>query len=1490
MRIKGHLLTMTVIVVTPLAVFAAIAAGLLVREQRSAIQSRLREAARAIARDVDHELATSITTLETLAASVDVDPVGLNRLRRAGSAIVGAQRRWRGLILADVSGRQLVAISSTPAAALPGVGDRPTFGAVVQTGQPQVSRVLATPPDRDLIVVVGVPVTVDREVRHVLLAALDAHVLADVVGRHDVPDGWLATIVDQTGAVVAGSRGPDRPAAARDSAVSYTAQSRSTAGPWLVTVSAAASTLSPAPAPWIVVGAGVMAVLSSLGLALVYRRRLAGPVRSLASYAEVVDRREAATPPAPSAIEEIDRAVRTLADRERLQAEQAVRDRQQIFDALPCASWLVEPSTLAIVAANEAARRAYGYSRDDVVGMTWGDLWPPEGRADAPDAETLLARPGVSHPCRHRAKDGSLLDVELRVQPVVFDDRRLILVVAADVTGLRRVDRERLQQLALAQAGRAEAEATAAAAGERAARQELLAELTIGVVQDVPLGQLLHAGLARLAAVLHVEYAEFLELLPDRSAFLLRAGFGWKAGQVGHATVPAGKSSPAGYAVLSGSPVIVGDLAHETRFPEPALHRDHGVVSGASVVVGGGERPFGVLGVHTTRRRSLAPDDARLLQTVAGVLASAIERQRGEEARQRLLRIEQAARAAAEGSVQQYRLLSETIPQIVWTSRVDGWVDYFNERFKAYTGLSLEESEGWRWQSTLHPEDTRRCLQRWNNALATGDQLEVECRVKGKDGVYRWHLLRALPVREPETAGVKSWLGTFTDIDDQKRAEKERQRLLDAEQAARAEAQLAERRASFLSEASRILGSSLDCETTLARLVRLAVAEIGDWCAVDIVAEDGSLQRLALAHLDPTMEEVGEQLRATHGARRVLATGRAEFYPDVPARLWESETPDAEAAAIFQKLRSAMVVPLAARERVLGTMTFLAGESGRPYTPADLALAEELALRAALAFDNACLYTEADRRRREAQELARVAAGLTESLDAKVLAQRLVEALLPLFGVRWAALRLLQPDGALKAIAVAGQAPEHFEVGHPGARAASFRADREIVGVLSVGDDKPRDFSGADVSLLQTFAHQAAVVLLNAHLYAEAQRGRQEAELAHAEAEAANRAKDAFLATLSHELRTPLTAMLGWARMLRTGRLDPPEAARAVDILERNTRVQAQLIEDLLDISRIISGKLHLDLGPVSLDGVVRDAVDSMRQTAEAKGIQIALAVDGTAGVVEADRARLQQVVSNLLSNAIKFTPAGGQVQVRLERAGAEAHVIVSDTGPGIDPDFLPRIFDRFRQADSSTTSAHGGLGLGLAIVRHLVELHGGTVSAANRDDRAGAMFAVRLPLVASEPGAASRAAATAQGPATVPTPALAGVRILVVEDDRDTREFVCTALAACSADVTAVASADEALARLEKGWPDVILSDVKMPGMDGYELIRRIRAQEAQRGERALTIALTAYANADERASLLGAGFDIHVAKPVDPDDLAATIGRVLCGPRGDTRESTAA
>jgi PAS domain S-box-containing protein len=379
---------------------------------------------------------------------------------------------------------------------------------------------------------------------------------------------------------------------------------------------------------------------------------------------------------------------------------------------------------------------------------------------------------------------------------------------------------------------------------------------------------------------------------------------------------------------------------------------------------------------------------------------------------------------------------------------------------------------------------------------------------------------------------------------------------------------------------------------------------------------------------------------------------------------------------------------------------------------------------------------------------------------------------------------------------------------------------------------------------------------------------------ARAEAEAANRAKDEFLATVSHELRTPLNAMLGWIYLLRTGKLDPATYERALETIERNTRLQAQLIEDLLDVSRIIAGKLRLNVRPTDVSPVIIAAIESVRLAAEAKGIECRLMSDPGIRIVMCDPDRLQQVIWNLLANAIKFTPKGGRVTVQLQRADDSAEIIVSDTGQGISADFLPFVFDRFRQADSTPTRAHGGIGLGLSIVRHLVELHGGTVTAESAGHEQGAKFVVRLPLS----GGQSREAEVIRredlpGIASLRLTALEGLRVVVVDDDPDARELLTTLLGKCRVDVRAVATVVEALRVIHEQRPDVIVSDIAMPDENGYDLIRQVRQLEPERGGLIPAVALTAYARDEDRTKTLAAGFQAHLTKPVEPAELTAII-----------------
>ncbi|HEX8774503.1 MAG TPA: PAS domain S-box protein [Pyrinomonadaceae bacterium] len=712
----------------------------------------------------------------------------------------------------------------------------------------------------------------------------------------------------------------------------------------------------------------------------------------------------------------------------------------------------------------------------------------------------------------------------------------------------------------------------------------------------------------------------------------------------------------------------------------------------------------------------------RIVTGLAAQAAVAMDNARLYEAAQR-------ERALLEASEERYRSLADAMPQIVWTARADGYTDYYNRRWFEYTGFTEEESlaeEG--WKNALHPDDVTPSRERWYRCVDTGTEYKIEYRFRrASDGTYRWHLGRALPMRDQDGQIVR-WFGTSTDIDDQKRAEESLR---------------------FIVEASEILSESLDYESTLASVARLAVPRLADWCAVDMLEQGQTLRRLAVAHTDQAKIELALELErlyptdmnAPHGLPVVLRTGKPECVSEISDSMLAEAARDAEHLGFIRELglKSYMIVPLIARGRTLGAITFVTDESGRQYTEADLSYAEDLARRAALAVDNARLY-------REAQE--------------------------------------------------------------------------------------------------------------------------------------ANRTKDEFLATVSHELRTPLTAVLGWARILRSGGIDQATALRALETIERNARSQAQLVEDLLDVSRIITGKLRLDVRPVELKSVIDLSIEAIRPAAEAKGVRLQVVLDPMAGPISGDPDRLQQIIWNLLSNAVKFTPRDGRVQVRLERVRSHVEVTVSDTGMGIEPKFLPFVFERFRQADGTSTRQYGGLGLGLAIVRHLVELHGGQVRAASPGENQGSTFTVELPLMAVQ------SESSEQEHAAIPTGEnfaglditgiLDGLRVLVVDDEEDARVLIATILEQRGAKVLSVPSATEALETLPVLQPDVIISDIEMPYEDGYALIKKIRELDPKEGGRTPAAALTAYARTEDRMRALLAGFQIHLPKPVDPAELIAVVANL--------------
>ena len=383
-------------------------------------------------------------------------------------------------------------------------------------------------------------------------------------------------------------------------------------------------------------------------------------------------------------------------------------------------------------------------------------------------------------------------------------------------------------------------------------------------------------------------------------------------------------------------------------------------------------------------------------------------------------------------------------------------------------------------------------------------------------------------------------------------------------------------------------------------------------------------------------------------------------------------------------------------------------------------------------------------------------------------------------------------------------------------------------------------------------------------------------KLARSEAERANRLKDEFLATISHELRNPLNAIMGWAHMLQLGKLNEANTERAVETIYRNAKSQSQLVSDLLDVSRIISGKLRLDMRAVDLIYIVNAAIDSIRPAADAKGILLQPMLDPAAGPISGDADRLQQVVWNLLTNAVKFTPKGGKIQVKVQRINSHVEIVVSDSGVGINKEFLPYVFDRFRQADGSTTRIHGGLGLGLSIVRQLVDLHGGSVGVESKGEGKGATFTITLPFAGVSSDQKETESPPTHGDEIVTfedLPSLQGLKVLVVDDEADTRELIREVLKECGSEVMLSRSAEEALEALERYHPDILISDLGMPDEDGYSLISKIRALPPERGGQIPAAALTAYARAEDRMRVLRSGFQFHLPKPVDSAELVTVV-----------------
>jgi PAS domain S-box-containing protein len=829
-------------------------------------------------------------------------------------------------------------------------------------------------------------------------------------------------------------------------------------------------------------------------------------------------------------------------------------------------------------------------------------------------------------------------------------------------------------------------------------------------------------------------------------------------------------------------------------------------------------------------------------------------------------------------SEERYRFLTESVPVQIWTATPDGKLDYVSEQTARRLGSTPSQVLAEGWKNFVHPEDLPGAVERWIHSLETGETYEVEFRLAVGTGKYAWHLARAVPRRGP-TGAIVQWFGTNTDIEAQRSQQDRVKGLL--EEVAHQATRLSEQNHLLALEAdvgaALVQGGSL--EEALTACAGLVVKHL-DAAFARIWTVDGAGKVLELrasaglyTHIDGPHGRVpiGQfKIGQIAAEKKPQVTNQVVGDPDVGDQAW----------AVREGMVAFAGYPLVIGETLVGV---IAAFARRPLSAAALTVLGSVANGLAQAID-----------RRRTEEAIRISEQwLSTTLlsigdgvittDGQGHVTFLNDVAATLTG--WTVLDAI------------GQPVEHVfctideHTGRPiesrhsqPLGLASDSVARSLLRQRTGNDvwvevsaapirDRRGSLSGA-VLVLRDATEKARVDAERVHLLAEAQNGREDAEKQRRAAELASRAKDEFLATASHELRTPLNSILGWARLMRGNKLDAQGFQRGVETIERNAKAQVQLIEDILDGSRIITGNLHLEIQSVDLAAIVRTAADSIRAAASAKEIRLDMVViDSQLMLLKGDPDRLQQVVWNLVNNAIKFTPKKGNVEIRVERVGTQIQLSVKDSGQGIPAEFLPHVFERFRQVDGSTTRRHGGLGLGLALVRHLVEAHGGTVRAESRGEGQGATFTALLPVQAVHMvDSVRRAPPGSPVPARRSISELQGVRVLVIDDEPDARELVATVLRGHGAEVFVAESVERALELLVVHSPTLLVSDIGMPVTDGYGLIERVRAI----APRIPAIALTAYAREEDRRRALRAGFQTYLAKPVEPEALARAVGEL--------------
>ncbi|MGH9972124.1 MAG: PAS domain-containing hybrid sensor histidine kinase/response regulator [Pyrinomonadaceae bacterium] len=911
---------------------------------------------------------------------------------------------------------------------------------------------------------------------------------------------------------------------------------------------------------------------------------------------------------------------------------------------------------------------------------------------------------------------------------------------------------------------------------------------------------------------------------------------------------------------------------------------------------------------------------------------------------------------ALRASEERFRSLVLASAQVVWTTNPDGLVEEDSPSWRAFTGQTYEQWKGQGWLDAIHPDDREATKETWLRCVADKCICETEYRVRAANGSYRWTAVRAVPVLNPD-GSIREWVGMNNDITERKRTEEalreSNQRITNIVEGItdafvtvdkdwrftylnqRAEEILLPLKKSrenlrgknFWQEFPDLVGTVGEenyrrCQLALGNVLEINGNAVFGWIGADFKpsAERRVKQFKLHRHLaENALRESEELYRVLFGSVPVAVfvcdrDAVIQHYNSRAVELWGREPtcgveqhcgscklflPD---GTLLPHPESPMVEVLRTGIPANNVEVFIERPDGSRIPVivnfAALKNAQGEITGAITTFDDISELKRAQEALRESAERFRF---MAESMPQKIFtakpsgdvdyfnAQWLEFTGLTFEQIRdWGWTQFIHPDDVgenIRRWKYSIETGDYFQLEHRFRRKdGTYHWHLSRAHAMRDAEGKVLMWIGSNTEIDD---QKRAEVELKELMKRERE--------ARATAEIANRVKDEFLAIVSHELRTPLNAIVGWAQLLKSGTLDQRESERAIQTIDRNAKAQGTIINELLDTSRIISGKLKLDRQPIDLAGVINAALDVVRPASDAKAIEIVAVVEPEAGLVAGDSVRLQQVVWNLLSNAVKFTPKKGRIEVQLKRAGTDVVIVVRDTGMGIPPDFLPHIFERFQQADTSEKRTHGGLGLGLSIVRNLVEMHSGNVQAESEGEGLGATFVVTLPIMAVSGVINARPEfqvvdselrvsgaelhdedAEEQRDLELKSDILAGVRVLAVDDQPDTRDLIILALTRYGAEVRACTSATEALNMIQEWKPEVIVSDIGLPDEDGYDLMRKIRALESECGGQIPAVALTGYASAADEAKAHAAGYQVHIAKPVQLRELVATIAKL--------------